>query len=187
MLVALPLLPVGGIVLHAAPVVVFSIGGTAFVALVLLLVWLLASSSMPPAGSPPVGSRFRFTIRDLLCLTTVVFGMTVFILSGFRCEAAERASRPGPLPAASYRQFAWELEAGLVCVTIGGLIWILPASGCGRVAGSGTGVSPVQILPEAKSLLARPLAYRQSLSSGLPDRIRSRFTSADTGRLIAAR
>ena len=126
-LVGLPLLPLCGIVLHAAPVVVFSIAGTAFVIGVLLLVWLLAASSMPPAGSPPVAKRFRFTIRDLLCLTTVLFGLTVFMISGFRCEAAERASRPGPLPAALYRQFAWELEAGLVCMTIGGLIWIRSA------------------------------------------------------------
>ena len=129
MLVALPLLPLCGIVLNGPPVVVFSIGGTAFVIGVMLLVWLLAARSMPLAGSSPVAKRLRFTIRDLLCLTTVVFGFTIFIVSAFRCEAAERASRPGPLPAAMYRQFAWELEAGLVCMTIGSLIWIRSGSG----------------------------------------------------------
>jgi hypothetical protein len=136
-LVALPLLPVGGIVLNAPPVVVFSLGATAFFIGVLLIVALLGARTMPPADSPPAVMRFRFTIRDLLCLTTVVFGMTVFVIAGFRCEAAERASRPGSLPAAAYRQFAWELEAGLVCLTIGGLIWIPPASGSGKSAGSG--------------------------------------------------
>jgi len=125
-LVALPLLPVCGIVLNGPPATVFFMGATSFILGVLLLLWLLAASSMPPAGSPPVAKRFHFTIRDLLCLTTVLFGMTMFMVSGFRCEAAERASRPGPLPAALYRQFAWELEAGLVCITIGGLIWIRP-------------------------------------------------------------
>ena len=127
MLVALPLLPLCGIVLNGPPAMVFFMGATSFILGVLLLVWLLAASSMPPAGSPPVAKRFRFTIRDLLCLTTVLFGMTMFIVSAFKCEAAERASRPGPLPAALYWQFAWELEAGLVCMTIGGLIWIRPA------------------------------------------------------------
>jgi hypothetical protein len=136
-LVAMPLLPVFGIVLHAPPVVVFSIGGTAFFIGVLLLVWLLAIGSMPPEGSAPVARRFRFGIRDLLCLTTVVFGFTVFLISAFRCEAAERLSRPGPLPVAVYRQFAWELEAGLVCMTIGSLIWIRPALDGGRFGGVG--------------------------------------------------
>ena len=126
-LVALPLLPVCGIVLNGPPAMVFFMGATSFILGVMLLVWLFAASSMPPAGSPPVAKRFRFTIRDLLCLTTILFGMTMFMVSAFRCEAAERASRPGPLPAALYRQFAWELEAGLVCMTIGGLIWIRPA------------------------------------------------------------
>jgi hypothetical protein len=132
-LVALPLLPVCGIVLHGPPAMVFFMGAISFILGVMLLVWLLAASSMPPAGSPPVAKRFRFTIRDLVCLTTVLFGMTMFMVSGFRCEAAERASRPGPLPAVLYRQFAWELEAGLVCMTIGGLIWIRPASGMRQV------------------------------------------------------
>ena len=120
-LVALPLLPLCGIVLHGPPAMVFFMGAAAFICGVLLLVWLFAASSMPPDGSPPVARRFRFSIRDLLCLTTVVFGITMFMISGFRCEAAERASRPGPLPAVLYRQFAWELEAGLVCMTIGEL------------------------------------------------------------------
>jgi hypothetical protein len=131
-LVALPVLPVCGIVLHCPPAMVFFMGAASFICGVLLLVWLLAAGSMPLAGSPPVGRRFRFGIRDLLCLTTVVFGFTMFLISAFRCEAAERASRPGPLPAALYRQFAWELEAGLVCMTIGGLIWIRPALDGGR-------------------------------------------------------
>jgi hypothetical protein len=125
--VALPLLPVGGIVVNAPPEVVFFMGATSFIGCVLLFVGLLTLSSLPPESSPPVAKRFHFTIRDLICLTTVVFGMTVFMISAFRCEAAERASRPGPLPAALYRQFAWELEAGLVCMAIGGLMWIRPA------------------------------------------------------------
>jgi hypothetical protein len=118
-LVALPLLPVGGFVLDGSPKVVFFIGATAFMIGVLLLVWLSATSFIPLAGSPPAAKRFRFTIRDLLCLTTVLFGMTVFMVSGFKCEAAERASRPAPLPADAFRQFVWELESGLVCLTIG--------------------------------------------------------------------
>jgi len=126
-LIALPLLPVCGFLLNGSPNVVFCIGATAFIIGVLLLVWLSAASSIPLAGSPPVAKRFRFTIRDLLCLTTVVFGMTMFIVSGFKCEAAERSSRPDPLPAVVFRQFVWELESGLVCITIGGLIWIRSA------------------------------------------------------------
>jgi hypothetical protein len=129
-LVGLPLLPICGIVVNGPPAMVFFMGATAFILGALLLVWMLAARSMRPAGSPP--KRFRFTIRDLLCLTTVLFGMTVFMVSGFKCEAAERASRPGPLPGVLYRQFACELEAGLVCMTIGCLIWIRPASGCGK-------------------------------------------------------
>jgi hypothetical protein len=126
-LIALPLLPACGIVLHVPPALVFFLGAISFMCGVGLLVSLFAISSIPPVGSPPVAKRFHFGIRDLLCLTTVLFGITMFMVSGFRCEAAERASRPGPLPAALYRQFAWELEAGLVCLTIGGLIWIRPA------------------------------------------------------------
>jgi len=125
-LVALPLLPVCGIVLHGPPAMVFFMGAMSFICGVGLLVSLFAISSIPPAGSPPVAKRFHFGIRDLLCLTAVLFGITIMMVSGFRCEAAEKASRPGPLPAAAYRQFAWELEAGLVCATIGGLIWIRP-------------------------------------------------------------
>jgi hypothetical protein len=126
-LVVLPLLPVCGIVLDGPPAMVFFMGAMSFICDVGLLVSLFAISSIPPAGSPPLAKRFRFGIRDLLCLTTVLFGITMFMVSAFRCEAEERASRPGPLPAVLYRQFAWELEAGLVCVTIGGLIWIRPA------------------------------------------------------------
>ena len=133
MLVALPLLPVCGILLNGPPAVVFFMGATAFICGVMLFTWLCAISFMPRDGLPPVAKRFQFGIRDLLCLTAVLFGMTVFIVSGFRCEAAERASRPGPLPAGLYRQFAWELEAGLVCMTIGALIWIRPASGMRQV------------------------------------------------------
>jgi hypothetical protein len=136
-LAALPLLPVCGIMVNAPPAMVFFMGAAAFICGVLVLVWLFAASSMPPAGSPPVARRFRFGIRDLLCLTTVVFGFTVFMISAFRCEAAERASRPGPLPAALYRQFAWELEAGLVCMTIGSLIWIRPVLDGGSFGGVG--------------------------------------------------
>ena len=127
-LVVLPLLPVCGVVLNAAPEVVFFIGATAFLSVLLLLIGLFTASSMPLADSPPVARRFRFTIRDLLCLTAILFGMTMFIVSGFKCEVAERASRPNSLPAASYRQFVWEMEAGLVCFTIGGLIWIRSTS-----------------------------------------------------------
>ncbi len=126
-LIALPLLPVCGFVLNGSPMVVFFIGAIAFMIGVLLLVALPAVSSIPLAGSPAAARRFRFTIRDLLCLTTVLFGMTMFIVSGFRCEAAERSSRPDPLPAVAFRQFVWELESGLVCMTTGGLIWIRSA------------------------------------------------------------
>jgi hypothetical protein len=136
-LAALPLLPVCGIVVNAPPGVVFFMGAAAFICGVLLIVWLFAASSVPPVGSPPVARRFHFGIRDLLCLTTVVFGFTVFMISAFRCEAAERASRPGPLPAALYRQFAWELEAGLVCMAIGSLIWIRPVLDGGSFGGIG--------------------------------------------------
>jgi hypothetical protein len=134
-LVGLPLLPLGGIVANAPPAAVFFTGAISFICGEMLLVGLLAARSMPTAGSPPEARRFRFTIRDLLCLTAVLFGMTVFMVSGFRCEAAERASRPGPLPAALYRQFAWELEAGLVCMTIGSLIWMRSVSGMRQVNG----------------------------------------------------
>lgn len=126
-LIALLPLPPCGFVLNGSPKVVFGIGATAFFIGVLLLVWLLATGSIPLAGPPPVAKRIRFTIRDLLCLTTVVFGMTMFIVSGFKCEAAERSSLPGSLPAVVFRQFVWELESGLVCTTIGGLIWIRSA------------------------------------------------------------
>jgi type IV secretory pathway TrbD component len=127
MLIALPLLPVCGFVLNGSPAAVFCLGAIAFIIGVLLLVWLCAASPLPLAGPLPATERFRFTIRDLLCLTTVLFGMTMFIVSAFECEAAERASRPDPLPAVVFRHFVWELESGLVCVTIGGLIWIRSA------------------------------------------------------------
>jgi hypothetical protein len=140
-LLALPLLPVCGFVLNGTPEVVFFIGATSFIIGELLLVGLLAASSMPLAGSLPVARRFRFTIRDLLCLTIFVFGMTMFIVSAFKCEAAERASRPNPLPAVAFRQFIWEQEAGLVCITIGGLIWIRSALKRQReMTGTGSGL-----------------------------------------------
>jgi hypothetical protein len=126
-LAVLPLLPVCGFVLKGSPEVVFLIGATSFILGVMLLVRIFAVSSMPLAGSPPVAKRFRFTIRDLLCLTTVLFGITMIMVSGFKCEAAERASRPNPLPAVVFRRFVWELEAGLLCVTIGGMSWIRSA------------------------------------------------------------
>jgi hypothetical protein len=123
-----PLLPLCGFVLNGSPEVVYLYwGGTAFLIGVMLPIWLFAASTTPLAGSPPVTKRFRFTIRDLLCFTTVLFGMTMYFVSAFKCEAAERASRPGPLPAVVFRQFVWELECGLVCITIGGLIWIRSA------------------------------------------------------------
>lgn len=123
----LPLLPLCGFVLNGLPEVVFYLGATAFIIGVLLPVWMVGTVSMPPAGSPPIAKRFHFTIRDLLCLTTVLFGMTMFFVSAFKCEAAERASRPVPLPAVAFRQFIWEQESGLVCITIGGLVWIRSA------------------------------------------------------------
>ena len=126
-LLALPLLPLGGFVLNGPPAVVFFMGAAAFIVGVLLLVLLLAAASMPPAGSTPVVKRFHFTIGDLLCLTVFVFDMTMFMVSGFKCEAAERASRPGPLPIVAFRHFVWEMECGLVCITIGGLIWMRSA------------------------------------------------------------
>jgi hypothetical protein len=125
-LVLLPLLPVCGFVLNAAPEVVFFIGAIAFLFALLLLIF--TAGAMALADPPPVAKRFHFTIRHLLYLTAVLFGMTMFILSGFKCEAAERASRPNPLPAVAYRQFVWEMEAGLICFTIGGLLWIDPFS-----------------------------------------------------------
>lgn len=69
-LIGLPLLPICGIVLGASPLVVFSIGATSFCIGVLVLVWLFSVSSLPLAGPPAIAKRFRFTIRDLLCLTT---------------------------------------------------------------------------------------------------------------------
>jgi len=51
MLVALPLLPVCGIVLNGSPVVVFFIGANAFIVGVLLLVWLLAARCRPVGAS----------------------------------------------------------------------------------------------------------------------------------------
>ena len=126
-LLALPLLPLGGFVLNGSPAVVFFMGAAAFIVGVLLLVSLLAAASLPPAGSPPVAKRFHFTIRDLLCLTIFVFGITVFMASGFECEPAERSSRPGPLPVIAFRHFVWEMECGLVCITIAGLIWMRSA------------------------------------------------------------
>jgi hypothetical protein len=123
-LVALPLLPLVAYLLANPPQVVFFAGAAAFVVGVMMLTWLWAARSKSLA-SPPA-ARLRFTIRDLLCLTTVLFGMLVFIISGFKCEAAERSSRPAPLPDAVFRQFVWELEAGLLCMAIGGLVWIRP-------------------------------------------------------------
>ena len=126
-LLALPILPFCGYLLNAPPATVFFIGATVFIIDVVLLASLLALRSLPPAGSPPVVKPFRFTIRDLLCLTLFLFGITVFVISAFRCEAAERASQPNPLSAAIFRHFVWEQESGLVCMTIGGLIWIRAA------------------------------------------------------------
>ncbi len=126
-LIALPLLPLCGFLLGGPPAMVFFIGATSFIIGVMLLVGLVAVSHMPPAGTHPTAKRFSFTIRDLLGLSIFVFGMTMFMVSAFKCEAAERASRPGPLPAVAFRQFVWEEESGLVCITIGGLIWIRSA------------------------------------------------------------
>jgi hypothetical protein len=125
--IALPLLPLCGFALNGPPVMVFFTGAISFILGVMLPVLLVAVSNMPPAGSPPVARRFHFTIRDLLCLTIFVFGTTMFIFSAFKCEAAERASRPNPLPVVAFRRFVWEQEAGLVCIAIGGLIWIRSA------------------------------------------------------------
>jgi hypothetical protein len=126
-LLALPILPFCGYLLNAPPATVFFIGATVFIIDVVLLVSLLAIRSAPPPGSPPVVKPFRFTIRDLLCLTLFLFGITVFIISAFRCAAAEEASRPNPLPAAMFRHFVWEQESGLLCMTVAGLIWIRSA------------------------------------------------------------
>jgi hypothetical protein len=124
-LVALPFLPVCAFVLNGAPVVVFSIGAACFVIGVLLLVGMFAITSVPKVCSPPEIKPLRFTIGDLICLTTFLAGITIFLVSGFNCEAAERASRPAPLPAVVLTHYFWEMESGLVFVTIGGLIWIL--------------------------------------------------------------
>jgi len=126
-LLALPILPFCGYLLNAPPATVFFIGATVFIIDVVLLVSLLAISSIPPAGSPPAVKPLRFTIRDLLCLTLFLFGITVFIISAFRCAAAEEASRPNPLPAAVFRHFVWEQESGLVSMTVGALIWLRSA------------------------------------------------------------
>ena len=125
---AVLILPVCGFVLNCQPEIVFYFGVTAFTISVMGPIWLRTARSMPPAGSPPVAKRLYFTIRDLLCLTTVLFGITMFTVSAFRCEAAERASRPGPVSAVVFRRFVWELECGLACITIGGLIWFRSAS-----------------------------------------------------------
>ncbi len=125
-LVALPLLPVCAFMLNGAPVVVFFIGAAAFVINVLLLVWLFAVS-LPLAGAPPAACRLRFTIGDWLCLTTFLFGILLFLVSGLQCSSAEEASRPNPLPAVELRHFFWEMESGLVFVTVGGLVWIRSA------------------------------------------------------------
>lgn len=82
---------------------VFFIGATSFIIGEMLLVCLVAVSNMPPAGTQPIAKRFSFTIRDLLGLSIFVFGMTMFIVSAFNCEAAEKASRPDPLPAVVFR------------------------------------------------------------------------------------
>jgi hypothetical protein len=126
-LIALPLLPAIALALNASPMAMFFTAAMAFIVGVLLLIRLFAASSAQFAGSPPVVEPFRFTIRDLLCLTTVLFGVLMFMMAGFRCEAAEIASRPDPLPAIEFRQFVWELESGLACVTVGGVIWIRSA------------------------------------------------------------
>jgi hypothetical protein len=130
-LVALPLLPFCGFVLNGSPEVVFFIGVASFSIYVLPLC-LVVASSMPLDGLPPVAKRFHFTIRDLFCITIVLIGITMFMVSGFGCEAAEEASRPNPLPVVVFRQFVWELESGLVCATIGGLMWIRPALDAAR-------------------------------------------------------
>jgi hypothetical protein len=123
----LPLLPLCGFVLNGSPEVVFFLGAASFLIGVLLAVVLAACLSVPKADSPPVAPRFHFTIRDLLCLTIFVLGMTVFMAAGFRCEAAERASRPDPLPTVAFRQFVWQMESGLVCLTLAGSLWIRSA------------------------------------------------------------
>src|SRR5688500_14566039 len=120
-LVALPLLPVGGIVLNAPPVVVFSLGATAFFIAVLLIVALLRARAVPPAGSAPAAVRFRFPGRDLLCLTAHVLGMAAVVLARLRGGAAERASRPGALRAAGYARLARELQPAVVRLPLGGL------------------------------------------------------------------
>src|SRR5262245_48076343 len=112
-LIALPVLPVCGFVLNAPPEIVFYIGATVFLVDVMLPIWLVAAVSAPSGSSPSVAKRIRFTIRDLLCVTTVLFGFTMFIISAFKCEAAERASRPLPVPAVVFRQFVWEQVSGL--------------------------------------------------------------------------
>jgi hypothetical protein len=122
-LLALPLLPLCGFLLNASPERVFFIGTAVFIIDVLVPVWLLAAGNTPPPGSPAVVKPIRFTIRDLLCLTMFLFGITVFIFSAFKCAAAEEASRPHPLPTAAFRHFVWEQVSGLLCLTLAGLIW----------------------------------------------------------------
>jgi hypothetical protein len=140
-LIGLPLIPLCGFAMGAPPDMVFGLGAIAFFFSALGLVGLVAAVSIVPVrprslgGSHPLGGsppfavsqpvmRFHFTIRHLVCLMIFVFGMTIFIVSAFRCEAAERAIRPKRLPTSAMRQFVWEQESGLVCVTLAGLIWI---------------------------------------------------------------
>ena len=144
-LLALPILPLCGYLLGAPPEMVFFIGATVFVIDVVLLVSLLAIRSVPPPGSPPVVKPLRFTIRDLLCLTLFLFGITVFIISAFRCAAAEEASRPNPLPAAMFRHFVWEQESGLLSMTIDGLIWMRSALKRAKESAPRDAVVPSQI------------------------------------------
>jgi hypothetical protein len=126
-LIALPVLLVCGFVLNAPPEIVFYIGVIVSLVDLMLPIWLVAVSTMPPSGSLPITKRFRFTIRDLLSLTTFLFGFTVFMISAFKCAAAEESSRPNPLPAIAFRQFVWDQEAGLICMAISDLIWVRSA------------------------------------------------------------
>jgi hypothetical protein len=123
-LVALPFLPICAFMLNGAPVVVFSIGAACFVLGVLLLVGLFAITSSPAACSVAEIKPFRFTIGDLFCLTTFLAGVTIFLVSGFNCDAAERAAAPAPLPAVVFGHYFWEMESGLVFVIVSGLVWI---------------------------------------------------------------
>jgi hypothetical protein len=126
-LVLMPLLPVVALMLNGQPAVVFFTGAAVFFINLLLIIFMAAYAHMPLADAPPVVSGFQFTIRGVLCLSAFLIGIAAFMISGFQCEAAERANRPNPLPASVLLRFVWEMEFGLLLLTAAGIISIRSA------------------------------------------------------------